>query len=66
MAYTLSVWVKSGAAGAMPAGCHPNVVAPGHCVNFIWMKAARREVEDRPFGVVNAQSGFDQSGWVRG
>jgi hypothetical protein len=33
-------------------GYHPNVAAPGHGINFIWMMAARREVEDRQFGVV--------------
>jgi 5-deoxy-glucuronate isomerase len=54
--------VKDGDAVLMPAGYHPNVAAPGHSINFVWMMAAHREVEDRLFGVVNVQPGFDQSG----
>jgi len=54
--------VRDGDAVLMPAGYHPNVAAPGHSINFIWMMAAHREVEDRQFGVVNVQPGFDQSG----
>jgi len=54
--------VRDGDAVLMPAGYHPNVAAPGHRINFIWMMAAHREVEDRLFGVVNVQPGFDQSG----
>lgn len=54
--------VHDGDAVLMPAGYHPNVAAPGHSINFIWMMAAHREVEDRQFGVVNVQPGFDQSG----
>jgi 5-deoxy-glucuronate isomerase len=54
--------VRDGDAVLMPAGFHPNVAAPGHSINFIWMMAAHREVEDRQFGVVNVQAGFDQSG----
>jgi 5-deoxy-glucuronate isomerase len=54
--------VHDGDAVLMPAGYHPNVAAPGHSINFIWMMAAHREVEDRLFGVVNVQPGFDQSG----
>jgi 5-deoxy-glucuronate isomerase len=50
--------VKDGDAVLMPAGYHPNVAAPGHGINFVWMMAARREVEDRQFGVVNVQPGF--------
>ena len=38
--------VRDGDAVLMPAGYHPNVAAPGHAINFIWMMAAR-EVEDR-------------------
>jgi 5-deoxy-glucuronate isomerase len=38
------------------------VAAPGHSINFIWMMAAHREREDRLFGVVNVQPGFDQAG----
>jgi 5-deoxy-glucuronate isomerase len=54
--------VRDGDAVLMPAGYHPNVAAPGHGINFIWMMAAHREVEDRQFGVVNVQPGFDKSG----
>jgi Uncharacterized enzyme involved in inositol metabolism len=54
--------VHDGDVVLMPAGYHPNVSAPGHTINFIWMMAAHREVEDRQFGVVNVQPGFDQSG----
>jgi 5-deoxy-glucuronate isomerase len=54
--------VRDGDAVLMPAGYHPNVAAPGHSINFIWMMAARREGEDRQFGVVNVQPGFDQAG----
>lgn len=54
--------VREGDAVLMPAGYHPNVAAPGHGINFIWMMAAHREVEDRKFGVVNVQPGFDQTG----
>lgn len=50
--------VRDGDAVLMPAGYHPNVAAPGYGINFIWMMAARREVEDRQFGVVNVQPGF--------
>jgi 5-deoxy-glucuronate isomerase len=54
--------VRDGDAVLMPAGYHPNVAAPGHGITFIWMMAAHREVEDRKFGVVNVQPGFDQQG----
>ena len=54
--------VRDGDVVLMPAGFHPNVAAPGHRINFIWMMAAHREVEDRVFGVVNVQPGFDQAG----
>jgi 5-deoxy-glucuronate isomerase len=54
--------VRDGDLVLMPAGYHPNVSAPGHRINFIWMMAAHREVEDRVFGVVNVQPGFDQAG----
>lgn len=54
--------VRDGDAVLMPGGYHPNVAAPGHSINFIWMMAAHREKQDRLFGVVNVQPGFDQSG----
>ena len=50
--------VHDGDAVLMPAGYHPNVAAPGHGINFIWMMAAHRERDDRQFGVVNVQPGF--------
>jgi 5-deoxy-glucuronate isomerase len=58
----LAALVRDGDAVLMPAGYHPNVAAPGHGINFIWMMAAHKEVEDRQFGVVNVQPGFDQAG----
>jgi 5-deoxy-glucuronate isomerase len=54
--------VRDGDAVVMPKGFHPNVSVPGHPINFVWMMAAHREVEDRQFGVVTLQPGFDQSG----
>jgi 5-deoxy-glucuronate isomerase len=54
--------VRDGDAVVMPAGYHPNVAAPGHSINFIWMMAARTEVTDRLFGVVNIQPGFAAGG----
>jgi 5-deoxy-glucuronate isomerase len=54
--------VRDGDLVLMPAGYHPNVSAPGCSINFVWKMAAHREVEDRVFGVVNVQPGFDQSG----
>jgi 5-deoxy-glucuronate isomerase len=52
--------VRDGDAVLMPAGFHPNVSVPGHRICFLWAMAAHREVEDRQFGVVNVQRGFDQ------
>jgi len=54
--------VRDGDAVVMPKGFHPNVSVPGHPINFVWMMAAHREVEDRQFGVVTVQPGFDQGG----
>ena len=54
--------VRDGDAVIMPKGFHPNVSVPGHPINFVWMMAAHREVEDRQFGVVRVQPGFDQGG----
>jgi 5-deoxy-glucuronate isomerase len=54
--------VREGDAVIMPKGFHPNVSVPGHPINFVWLMAAHREVEDRQFGVVTVQSGFDQAG----
>ncbi len=54
--------VRDGDAVLMPSGYHPNVSVPGHRIAFLWAMAAHREVEDRQFGVVNVQPGFDGSG----
>jgi 5-deoxy-glucuronate isomerase len=54
--------VRDGDAVIMPEGFHPNVSVPGHPINFVWMMAAHREVEDRQFGVVKVQPGFDENG----
>jgi len=58
----LIVTVREGDAVLMPSGFHPNVSIPGHKICFIWAMAAHREVEDRLFGVVNVQPGFDKGG----
>jgi 5-deoxy-glucuronate isomerase len=52
--------VRDGDAVLIPSGYHPNVSVPGHRIAFIWAMAAHREVEDRQFGVVNVQPGFNQ------
>ncbi|MHB8524925.1 MAG: 5-deoxy-glucuronate isomerase [Candidatus Acidiferrales bacterium] len=52
--------VRDGDAVLMPAGYHPNVSIPGHRICFLWAMAAHREIEDRQFGVVNVQPGFNQ------
>lgn len=51
--------VRDGDVVLMPSGYHPNVSVPGHSICFIWAMAAHREVQDRQFGVVNVQPGFD-------
>jgi 5-deoxy-glucuronate isomerase len=52
--------VRDGDAVLMPSGYHPNVSVPGHRICFLWAMAAHREVQDRQFGVVNVQRGFEQ------
>jgi len=52
--------VREGDAVLMPSGYHPNVSVPGHRIGFLWAMAAHREGEDRQFGVVNVQPGFNQ------
>ena len=52
--------VRDGDAVLMPSGYHPNVSVPGHRICFLWAMAAHREIEDRQFGVVNVQPGFNQ------
>lgn len=54
--------VRDGDAVLMPRGFHPNVAIPEHRINFVWMMAAHREVEDRQYGIVTVQPGFDESG----
>ncbi len=54
--------VRDGDAVLMPRGYHPNVSVPGHRICFLWLMAAHREREDRKFGVVNVQPGFDAAG----
>ena len=53
--------VREGDAVLMPSGYHPNVSVPGHRISFLWAMAAHTEVEDRQFGVVNVQQGFNQA-----
>lgn len=57
----LATIVRDGDVVLMPQGYHPNVAAPGHKINFIWMMAASRELEDRQFGVVNVHPDFATS-----
>ena len=54
--------VRDGDAVLMPSGYHPNVTVPGHRMCFLWAMAAIREKEDRQFGVVNVQPGFNTGG----
>ena len=54
--------VRDGDAVLMPRGYHPNVAVPGHGINFLWLMAARRESEDRVFGVVNVMPEFAAGG----
>ena len=51
--------VRDGDAVLMPRGFHPNVAIPDHKIQFVWMMAAHREVEDRQYGVVTVEPGFD-------
>ena len=58
----LATIVREGDVVLMPQGYHPNVAAPGHPINFLWMMAANRELEDRLFGVVNVHPDFRAGG----
>ena len=58
----LATIVREGDVVLMPQGYHPNVAAPGHPINFLWMMAATREQEDRLFGVVNVHPDFASAG----
>ena len=55
----LATMVRDGDVVLIPSGYHPNVSVPGHRICFLWAMAAHREVEDRQFGVVNVQPGFN-------
>ena len=52
--------VRDGDAVLMPQGFHPNVSVPGYPISYVWMMAAHREVEDRRYGVVRVEPGFDK------
>jgi 5-deoxy-glucuronate isomerase len=54
--------VTEGDVVVMPEGYHPNVAAPGSCINFLWMMAAHTEVVDRQFGVVNVHPDYAAGG----
>jgi 5-deoxy-glucuronate isomerase len=54
--------VGEGDVVVMPAGYHPNVAAPGSCVNFLWMMAAHTEAAGRVFGVVNVHPWYAAGG----
>lgn len=54
--------VGEGDVVVMPEGYHPNVAAPGSCINFLWMMAAHTEVADRQFGVVNVHPAYAAGG----
>jgi 5-deoxy-glucuronate isomerase len=58
----LATIVREGDVVLMPQGYHPNVAAPGHPINFLWMMAAEREQDDRLFGVVNVHPDFVSAG----
>jgi 5-deoxy-glucuronate isomerase len=58
----LATIVREGDVVLMPQGYHPNVAAPGHPINFLWMMAAEREREDRRFGIVNVHPDFASGG----
>jgi 5-deoxy-glucuronate isomerase len=58
----LATIVREGDVVLMPQGYHPNVAAPGHSINFLWMMAAERERDDRRFGVVNVHPDFASGG----
>jgi 5-deoxy-glucuronate isomerase len=58
----LVVVVREGDCVLMPRGYHPNVASPGGTVGFLWMMAARRETEDRQFGVVTVQPEYAAGG----
>lgn len=54
--------VREGDVVVMPEGYHPNVAAPGGCINFLWMMAAHEEGSGRQFGVVNVHPAYAAGG----
>jgi 5-deoxy-glucuronate isomerase len=58
----LATIVREGDVVLMPQGYHPNVAAPGGAINFLWMMAANREIDDRQYGVVNVHPAFASMG----
>ena len=54
--------VREGDVVVMPEGYHPNVAAPGGCINFLWMMAAHEEGTGRQFGVVNVHPAYADGG----
>lgn len=54
--------VREGDVVVMPEGYHPNVAAPGGCINFLWMMAAHEEGAGRQFGVVNVHPAYADGG----
>jgi 5-deoxy-glucuronate isomerase len=54
--------VHEGDVVVMPEGYHPNVAAPGGCINFLWMMAAHEEGSGRQFGVVNVHPAYANGG----
>jgi 5-deoxy-glucuronate isomerase len=58
----LATIVREGDVVLMPRGYHPNVAVPGHPINFLWMMAANRELDDRLYGVVNVHPDFSTIG----
>ena len=54
--------VREGDVVVMPEGYHPNVAAPGGCINFLWMMAAHEEGSGRQFGVVNVHPAYAEGG----
>lgn len=47
--------VRQDDAVLLPAGYHPNVAAPGFGLNYVWMMAAFREVQDREWAEMEWQ-----------
>ena len=52
--------VRNGVAVLMSCGYRPNVALPEQRIAFFGAIDDRKEIEDRQFGVVNIQPGFQQ------